>query len=57
LRSLAPGKGYAKQALREDLREFGIRPLTKHRIFEPYGQHTTPESIINATISARRPKT
>ena len=36
LRSLAADKGYDKQALRESLRDLGIRPLIKHRIFAPY---------------------
>ena len=36
LRSLAADKGYDKNALREQLRELGIRPLIKHRIFAPY---------------------
>jgi IS5 family transposase len=36
LRSLAADKGYDKQALRESLRELGIRPSIKHRIFAPY---------------------
>jgi len=36
LRSLAADKGYDKQSLRESLRELGIRPLIKHRIFAPY---------------------
>jgi IS5 family transposase len=36
LRSLAADKGYDKQSLREGLRELGIRPLIKHRIFAPY---------------------
>ena len=34
--TLAADKGYDKKALREELREFGIRPLIKHRIFAPY---------------------
>jgi len=29
--SLAAGKGYDKQSLRESLRDLGIRPLIKHR--------------------------
>jgi IS5 family transposase len=36
LRYLAADKGYDKQSLRESLRDLGIRPLTKHRIFAPY---------------------
>jgi len=36
LRSLAADKGYDKQALRESLRDLGIRPLIKHRIFAPF---------------------
>jgi len=36
LRSLAADKGHDKQSLREALRELGIRPLIKHRIFAPY---------------------
>jgi len=36
LLTLAADKGYDKQALREALRELGIRPLIKHRIFAPY---------------------
>ncbi|GAB7092203.1 hypothetical protein JCM18237_24740 [Halorubrum luteum] len=35
LRSLAADKGYDKQSLREGLRDLGIRPLIKHRIFAP----------------------
>jgi IS5 family transposase len=36
LRSLAADKGYEKQSLRENLRDFGIGPLIKHRIFASY---------------------
>ncbi len=36
LQSLAADKGYDKQSLRKALRELGIRPLIKHRIFAPY---------------------
>ena len=36
LRSLAADKGYDKQSLREELRDLGIRPLIRHRIFAPY---------------------
>jgi IS5 family transposase len=36
LLSLAADKGYDKKALREALRELGIRPLIKHRIFAAY---------------------
>ena len=36
IRSLAADKGYDKQSLREGLRDLGIRPLIKHRIFAPY---------------------
>ncbi|AHZ23952.1 putative transposase (ISH9) [Haloferax mediterranei ATCC 33500] len=36
LRSLAADKGYDKKSLRESLRNLGIRPLIKHRIFAPY---------------------
>ena len=36
LQTLAADKGYDKKALRERLRELGIRPLIKHRIFAPY---------------------
>ncbi|KOX93285.1 transposase [Halorubrum tropicale] len=36
LRSLAADKGYDKKSLREGLRDLGIRPLIKHRIFAPY---------------------
>jgi IS5 family transposase len=36
LRSLAAHKGYDKQSLREGLRDLGIRPLIKHRIFVSY---------------------
>jgi IS5 family transposase len=35
LRSLAANKGYDKQSLREGLRDLGIRPLIKRRIFAP----------------------
>jgi len=36
LRSLAADKGYDSQPFRESLREMGIRPLVKHRVFAPY---------------------
>jgi len=36
LRSLAADKGYDSQPLRETLRDMGIRPLVKHRVFAPY---------------------
>jgi len=36
LLSLAADKGYDSQPLRESLREMGIRPLVKHRVFAPY---------------------
>jgi len=36
LRSLAAYKCYNKQSLPEGLRDLGIRPLIKHRIFAPY---------------------
>jgi IS5 family transposase len=36
LRTLAADKGYDSQPLRETLREMGIRPLVKHRVFAPY---------------------
>jgi len=36
LRSLAADKGYDANDLRERLRELGIRPLIKHRLFKPY---------------------
>jgi IS5 family transposase len=36
LQSLAADKGYDKQALRDALRELGIRPLIKRRIFAPH---------------------
>jgi IS5 family transposase len=36
LRTFAADKGHDKQALRESLRDLGIRPLIKHRIFAPY---------------------
>jgi IS5 family transposase len=36
LQSLAADKGYDKESLRESLRDIGIRPLIKHRIFAPY---------------------
>ena len=48
LQSLAADKGYDKQALREALRELGIRPLIKHRIFAPY------DHAHNARIDKRR---
>jgi IS5 family transposase len=37
LQSLAADKGYDSQPLRNTLRDLGIRPLIKHRIFAPYG--------------------
>ena len=36
LQTLAADKGYDSQPLRETLREMGIRPLVKHRVFAPY---------------------
>ena len=36
LRTLAADKGYDKNALREALRDLGIRPLIKHRVFASY---------------------
>jgi len=36
LQTLAADKGYDKNALREALREMGIRPLIKHRIMAPH---------------------
>ena len=36
LHTLAADKGYDSQPLRETLREMGIRPLVKHRVFAPY---------------------
>ncbi len=48
LRSLAADKGYDKQALRIGLRELGIRPLIKHRIFTPY------DHAHNARIDEQR---
>jgi IS5 family transposase len=61
LRSLAADKGYDKQALRESLRNLGIRPLIKHRIFAPYdhahnaridqeryNQHSMTETVNSA---------
>jgi len=48
LRSLAADKGYDKQSLRETLRELGIRPLIKHRIFAPY------DHAHNARIDEQR---
>ena len=36
LQILAADKGYDSQPLRETLREMGIRPLVKHRVFAPY---------------------
>lgn len=35
LRSLAADMGYDWMALRENLREKGMRPLIKHRLFQP----------------------
>ena len=48
LQSLAADKGYDKQALRESLRNLGIRPLIKHRIFAPY------DHAHNARINQER---
>ena len=48
LRSFAADKGYDKQSLREALRELGIRPLIKHRIFAPY------DHAHNARIDEQR---
>jgi IS5 family transposase len=36
LQTLAADKGYDKNAVRKRLRNLGIRPLIKHRIFAPY---------------------
>jgi IS5 family transposase len=36
LHTLAADQGYDKNALREALREMGIRPLIKHRVMAPY---------------------
>ena len=36
LRSLAADKGYDDMSFREELRNAGIRPLIKHRVFAPY---------------------
>ena len=36
LLTLAADKGFDCQPLRESLREMGIRPLVKHRVFAPY---------------------
>jgi len=36
LQTLAADRGYDSQPLRNALREMGIRPLVKHRIFAPY---------------------
>ncbi len=48
LRSLAADTGYDKQALRKALRELGIRPLIKHRVFAPY------DHAHNARIDEQR---
>jgi len=48
LQSLATDKGYDKQSLRKALRELGIRPLIKHRIFAPY------DHAHNARIDEQR---
>ena len=48
LLSLAADKGYDKKALREALRELGIRPLIKHRIFAAY------DHAYNARINDER---
>jgi len=45
---LAADKGYDKQSLRESLRDLGIRPLIKHRIFAPY------DHAHNARIDEQR---
>lgn len=52
LRSFAADKDYDKQSLHKGLRELGIRPLIKHRIFTAYDHAHNPESTIPATISA-----
>jgi IS5 family transposase len=36
LQTLAADRGYDSQPLRETLRDMGIRPLVKHRVFAPY---------------------
>ncbi|RLM83467.1 IS5 family transposase [Halobellus sp. Atlit-38R] len=48
LRSLAADKGYDKKSLRGSLRDLGIRPLIKHRIFAPY------DHAHNARIDEQR---
>jgi IS5 family transposase len=35
VQTLAADKGYDRQSLCETLREMGIRPLVKHRVFAP----------------------
>jgi IS5 family transposase len=52
LRSLAADKGYDKQALRDALRERGIRPLIKHRIFAP-SDHAHNARITNQLYNQR----
>jgi len=52
LRSLAADKDYDKQSLREGLRDLGIRPLIKHRIFSPYDHAHNARINDNHTISA-----
>jgi IS5 family transposase len=62
LRSLAADKGYDDMGFRESLREAGIRPLIKHRVFsfydhahnariddDLYGQRSLTESV-NSSI-------
>ncbi len=53
LTSLAADKGYDWMELREKLREDGVRPLIKHRIFRPIDPRTTRGSMGLATTSAR----
>ena len=53
LLSLVADKGYDKKALREALRELGIRLLIKHRIFAAYDHAHNACVDDDATISAR----
>ena len=50
--SLATDKGYDSQPVREILREMGIRPLVKHRVFAPY-DHARNARIENDLYNQR----
>ncbi|GAA0471242.1 hypothetical protein GCM10008985_30160 [Halococcus dombrowskii] len=56
LLSLAADKGYDWMALRKELRDEGVRPLIKHRIFRPVDHATTRGSTALDIVSVRCPR-